>query len=998
VRRQIGSDRRSFPTSPIAKEITDRRIAMGRLAIVATIVGWLGYVVVWILTVLVQGQGASPRQRLEAVIYLAIVSLLTFSSLAYLASRLGYFYRGKGHIRTPRAVLDDFFDECQPPLTVIIPSYREDARVIRTTLLTAALQEYPDIDIVLLIDDPIDPSDPKHRVMLERARNLPHDVERLLAYPRELFETALDEFKLRQRDSNEVGPYELNILADSFDKGVAWLNLQMAEMSVVDHTDIFLANQILNALAIDFSLSSRAIRSAASSGASFASSRVEQLYRRLINVFSARLNSFERKAYASLSHEPNKAMNLNSYISLMGGSYNRVETLHGLVLERTETPDESSITIRNPDYVLTLDADSMLLPEYCLRLVYLMEQSQYSRVGVAQTPYSSYPASTTRLERIAGATTDLQYLVHQGLTHYNATFWVGANAVIRKTALDDIAEVAYVENNEIKRYIQDRTAIEDTESTLDLVTHGWTLVNYPERLSYSATPPDFGSLCIQRRRWADGGLIIVPKIRRLTRTRKSRGEQTRLGEKLLRFNYMASITWSSLSLLVLLFYPFANKLVSPLLGLLALPYFVAMASDLKYCGYKRMDVLRIYGFNLILIPVNLAGTMNSLIQIITGTKGVFGRTPKVRKRTVAPMLFVLTPYAIVLLSLFTLVRDYQLKYWYNAAYAVLNISLALYAIFAYIGPINSISDIAVQVKPWFQKKQPRKSRRRSDHRGPTPQPTDWFSVLHYGNVELEGGRVLADNRRAISEESRAVLLEEAPRIAAQLRIDGPLQDAEADTFSTYFQPVFELATMKVVGYEALSRFDDGSSVTDHLGDLNGKTSIELERNMLLAALDAAKDLPKDLWLSLNTSADLLHREGTLLSELGNHHESVIFEVKSSHLDHENSSHHGGELPPIPEGMSLAIDDGSPDPEGLGKLTTFNPAFVKIDRPWVRGIDRNAVNQTLVGGMVRLAEERGVDLIAEGIETEEELAVLLRLGVKYGQGYLLGRPAPFHEPN
>ncbi|MGC8481624.1 MAG: EAL domain-containing protein, partial [Acidimicrobiales bacterium] len=475
---------------------------------------------------------------------------------------------------------------------------------------------------------------------------------------------------------------------------------------------------------------------------------------------------------------------------------------------------------------------------------------------------------------------------------------------------------------------------------------------------------------------------------------------TRLGEKLLRFNYMASITWSSLSLLVLLFYPFANKLVSPLLGLLALPYFIAMASDLKYCGYKRMDVLRIYGFNLILIPVNLAGTMNSLIQIITGTKGVFGRTPKVRKRTVAPMLFVLSPYAIVLLSLFTLVRDYQLKYWYNAAYAVLNITLALYAIIAYIGPINSISDIAVQVKPWFQKKPSRRSRRRSEHRGSIPQTTDWFSVLHYGNVELDGGRILADNRRAISEESRAVLLEEAPHAQSAIGIGGPSQvgDTELNSFSTYFQPVFELASMKVVGYEALSRFDDGGSVTEHLGDLSGKASIALERNMLLAALDAAKDLPKDLWLSLNTSADLLHREETLLSALGDNLESVIFEVKSSNLDHEESPRGGVELPPIPEGMSLAIDDGSPDPEGLGKLTTFNPAFVKIDRPWVRGIDRNAVNQTLVGGMVRLAAERGVDLIAEGIETEEELAVLLRLGVKYGQGYLLGRPAPLHDPS
>src|SRR3712207_4237577 len=116
----------------------------------------------------------------------------------------------------------------------------------------------------------------------------------------------------------------------------------------------------------------------------------------------------------------------------------------------------------------------------------------HSRVAVAQTPYSSFPGSATRLERISGAWTDLQHIVHQGMTQYDATFWVGANAVLRKKALDDIVEVDYDGDFEIRRYIQDRTVIEDTESTIDLGVHGWRLVNYPERLAYSATPPDFG--------------------------------------------------------------------------------------------------------------------------------------------------------------------------------------------------------------------------------------------------------------------------------------------------------------------------------------------------------------------------------------------------------------------------------------------------------------------------------------------------------------------------
>ena len=61
-----------------------------------------------------------------------------------------------------------------------------------------------------------------------------------------------------------------------------------------------------------------------------------------------------------------------------------------------------------------------------------------------------------------------------------------------------VVEVDYDGDFEIRRYIQDRTVIEDTESTVDLAFHGWTLKNYPERLAFSATPPDFGSLLIQR--------------------------------------------------------------------------------------------------------------------------------------------------------------------------------------------------------------------------------------------------------------------------------------------------------------------------------------------------------------------------------------------------------------------------------------------------------------------------------------------------------------------
>jgi len=284
--------------------------------------------------------------------------------------------------------------------------------------------------------------------------------------------------------------------------------------------------------------------------------------------------------------------------------------------------------------------------------------------------------------------------------------------------------------------VQDRTVIEDTESSVDLGTHGWTLVNYPERLSYSATPPDFGSLIVQRRRWANGGLLILPKLWRQVRERKRRGEVVSRTELLLRVNYMASIAWASFGLIFLLAYPYDGRLLSPVVLLAALPYFIAMASDLRYAGYKASDVFRIYGFNLILLPVNLAGVLKSIQQSLTGKKIPFVRTPKVKNRTASPLLYVVTPFLIVAFSLFTLWRDVNAQNWGNAAFAAFNATLAIWAIISYIGVGNAIVDIWLGVtKPLYVD---RSRRTTTEEAHPETSSLDWRSVLYHGHA---GGQV-----------------------------------------------------------------------------------------------------------------------------------------------------------------------------------------------------------------------------------------------------------------
>jgi cellulose synthase/poly-beta-1,6-N-acetylglucosamine synthase-like glycosyltransferase len=401
-------------------------------------------------------------------------------------------------------------------------------------------------------------------------------------------------------------------------------------------------------------------------------------------------------------------------------------------LRETDVAAPGDLVVPDSEYVLTLDADSILLREYCLRLVYFLEQPENARVAVTQTPYSAFRGASTRIERLAGATTDLQHILHQGMSYYGATFWVGANAVIRKRALEDIAEVEVIGGFPITRYVQDRTVIEDTESSIDLGTRGWSLVNYPERLSYSATPPDFGSLIVQRRRWANGGLLIAPKFWRQVRERRARGERVGLAEILLRVNYMTSITWASFGLLFLLAYPYDSRLLSPVVLLAALPYFIAMGMDLRYCGYKFTDIFWIYGFNLILLPVNLAGVFKSIEQAITSKKIPFARTPKVRNRTAAPLLYVVAPYVIVVFSALTFAKDFQAQNWGNATFAAFNAILAMAAIIAYVGIGNSIVDVWLGMTKWlYVEKKPAATHVVEPAAAGVAQP-HWSEVLYYG--------------------------------------------------------------------------------------------------------------------------------------------------------------------------------------------------------------------------------------------------------------------------
>jgi cellulose synthase/poly-beta-1,6-N-acetylglucosamine synthase-like glycosyltransferase len=681
------------------------RIARARIAPALCVLLWLFYLVT-VVVALARGDALRDATELGmTIVFLISVTLLTFSACMYLLARSAALPRFAEHRRARRITLDEQVAQETAEgtdasrLVALLPSRSEDPDLVRMSLWSVALQEFPGLRVVLLLDDDPDPDDDADRESLERSRMLVSEITAQLEPQRGRVETAL-----ALLDDRPTAAEATEIVMREHAAAAQWLRARADEAPRLTHVEVFFADQVLRGLASSLDATATALHDALENDETpLSRTRARQVLRRLVDIFTAELSTFERKRYTSLSHAPNKAMNLNSYLGLLGGRYREVPGTRGVALVRLDpqagaASDADGPVIDAPDseFVLTLDADSMLLPEYCLRLVHLLDQPENARIAVAQTPYSSYRGAPTRLERLAGATTDLQHIVHQGLTAFGATYWVGANAILRRRALEDIRRETEEDGVRIVRFISDRTVIEDTESTIDIAAHGWSLVNYPERLSYSATPPDFGTLVIQRRRWADGGLLILPRLHDLIVRRRRLREPLPLAERLLRANYLGSITWVTLGLLaVLTLNPLGGQLVTLQLLLIALPYFVEMASDLRHLGYKRRDVLGIYGLNLLLLPVNLAGSIASVGQALTGRKARFVRTPKESIRTPAPALYVLAPLVIVAGAGVVAVRAGLAGDWGTTAFAGFTALAALWGVARLIGVRHALSDL------WF---------------------------------------------------------------------------------------------------------------------------------------------------------------------------------------------------------------------------------------------------------------------------------------------------------
>ena len=211
-------------------------------------------------------------------------------------------------------------------------------------------------------------------------------------------------------------------------------------------------------------------------------------------------------------------------------------------------------------------------------------------------------------------------------------------------------------------------------------------------------------------------------------------------------------------------------------------------------------------------------------------------------------------------------------------------------------------------------------------------------------------------------------------------------------FQPVFQPIVELAGRTTVGYEALTRFRDGVPPNVRFAEAAAVgLGFDLEVATIRAILLAAARLPTGPYLSINVSPGLVLAGRELSALLRSADRPIVCEV-TEHAAIEDYAAFRAAIAGL-HPVRMAVDDAGAGFASIRHIIELRPALVKLDRSFVAGIDGDPVRQALIVGMRHFALSAGFSMVAEGIETEAEMAALLELQVPFGQGYLLGRPAP-----
>lgn len=213
------------------------------------------------------------------------------------------------------------------------------------------------------------------------------------------------------------------------------------------------------------------------------------------------------------------------------------------------------------------------------------------------------------------------------------------------------------------------------------------------------------------------------------------------------------------------------------------------------------------------------------------------------------------------------------------------------------------------------------------------------------------------------------------------------------------QPIYDLRNGQLSGVECLSRFtltparttEEWFAMAEEVGFRS-----QLEEAAVRKAVPALQHLPAGLYLGVNSSPELvLH--GTLAALLqGQPLSHLVVEVTEHALIDDYPAFDAALKPLRAQGLCLAIDDAGAGYASMRHIVSLRPDIIKLDMSLVRHIDQDGSRRALAKALITFANEVGSHLVAEGIETEAELEVLLQLGVHSGQGFLLQPPVPLAE--
>ncbi len=222
-----------------------------------------------------------------------------------------------------------------------------------------------------------------------------------------------------------------------------------------------------------------------------------------------------------------------------------------------------------------------------------------------------------------------------------------------------------------------------------------------------------------------------------------------------------------------------------------------------------------------------------------------------------------------------------------------------------------------------------------------------------------------------------------------------------DGLSMAFQPIVDLGTGTLLGVEALARFEGPPRQSPATWLLEAE-EVGMREELELAAVGLAVDvlprLPDDAFVAINVGPSAV-TSPHLAEQLPDEHAHRIVVELTDHgrgSDYEVLAEALAKL--RARGIRIALDDSGMGLASLQHMAGLAPDFVKLDRSLTHSVDSDSGRRALAFAFLSFAAQAGAVVIAEGIETRDELGALRGLGATYGQGYLIARPLRLDDPS